>query len=52
MTSGVPMYLTFVSVGSDMIDFTGHPRIAFGNPLNGHPKPSNTNFSGDLIMNL
>ena len=33
------MYLTFVSVGSDMIDFTGRPRIALGNTLN-------TNFSG------
>ena len=38
------MYLTFVSVGSDMIDFTGRPRIALGNPLNIRPKAEQNLF--------
>jgi len=45
MTSMGPMYLTFVSVGFDMIHFTGHPRIALSNnPLNIRPEAEQNQF--------
>ena len=38
MTSRGPMYSTYISAGSDMIQFTGRPQMALGDPLNIHPK--------------
>ena len=37
MTARGPMYLTSVSVGSDMIHFAGHSRNTLGNLFNPHP---------------
>ena len=39
-----PMYHTYMTAGSDMIHFTGHPQIALGNPLKASPKAEQNSF--------